>query len=130
MSLELNNVQRFAQRIDEASGQKYTVQTVNNPYTRLNSGDGPPIFVQSGRPYAEGGDEYDLEDLPPWFTEQAALVGEKAAAACGLDKLLVEMAEPAPEPTEPEPAPKPAVKPPRGNKGEFLKRPKKTAKKE
>lgn len=93
MGLELRNVQRYAQRVDEGTGQKYTVLVKNNPYLRLNSGDGPPIFIQGGKAYAEGGDEYELDDLPPWFMVLAKGVGETVAEQCGLDKLLQEIDE-------------------------------------
>lgn len=110
MGLELRNVQRYAQRVDEGTGQKYTVLVKNNPYLRLNSGDGPPIFVQGGKAYSEGGDEYELGDLPPWFMVLAAGVGETVAEQCGLDKLLQEIDE-ASGNEVPGPAPEVVVQP-------------------
>ncbi len=130
MGLELQDVTRFATRVDETTGQKYTVKVKDNPYVRLNSGNGPPVFVQGGIAYAEGGMQYEFDNLPGWFRDLANLVGEVVSKQCGLDRLLQEIdeasgdevADPSPEP-KPERVKAPRDEPvPKNAKGQFARR--------
>ena len=58
-----------------------------NIYVRLKEGlDNPPLFVQNGIVYGEGGDQ--ISEVPSWFWVQAQRVGEVVAKQSGLDKLL------------------------------------------
>lgn len=59
-----------------------------NPLIRVRVGESPPIFVQGGRAYAEGGDEYPLEELPSWFWVEAQKASSAVAQETGLVKLL------------------------------------------
>jgi hypothetical protein len=56
------------------------------PALRLQSGKGePPVFIQHGRIWAEGGVE--LTTPPAWFWAEADKVAPEAAAECGLDQI-------------------------------------------
>ena len=67
-----------------------------HPYIRLKGNrDDPPVFVQDGVPFAEGGEP--MEYLPDWFAEEARKVNEGSARQVKLDKLLASLdAEAAP----------------------------------
>jgi hypothetical protein len=56
------------------------------PALRLQAGKGePPVFIQHGKLWAEGGQE--LATPPAWFWDEAAKVSPDAAAECGLDQI-------------------------------------------
>lgn len=58
----------------------------SQPYVRLNSGDGPPIFIQNGGFYTEGGQAMKRADLPEWFEIELKKVDPGIRRECGLDK--------------------------------------------
>jgi hypothetical protein len=56
------------------------------PYVRLKNGEeSPPIFVQSGKFWAEGGDEIDEDDLPDWVAGEIAKMSKTAKREAGLE---------------------------------------------
>ena len=48
------------------------------PYIRLCQGDGPPMFIQEGKVYCEGGSAVPENQLPKWFEEELAKADPKA----------------------------------------------------
>lgn len=54
------------------------------PYSRLRSGDTPPIFVQEGKFYSEAGDEYPREAVPAWVRGQLMIKNDQGLAEIGL----------------------------------------------
>lgn len=86
-------------------GTNETRLVSSNPYLRLNAGplESPPLFVQQGRVYSEGGEL--IKDLPEWFWEEARKCSPEARREVGLV-----LPEEGPINTpEPEPPPPPAV---------------------
>ncbi len=44
---------------------------------------GPPLFIQEGKVYAEGGDEIPKDQLPGWFHEQVKIMTPQARLEIG-----------------------------------------------
>ena len=54
------------------------------PYIRLCEGEGPPVFLQDGQAWSEGGEAaLDRAALPPWFSAQLERLTPAARAAVG-----------------------------------------------
>lgn len=53
------------------------------PYLRVCTGDGPPIFIQKGRLYGEGGGE--IKDPPEWFKDELNKIDKKALEKVGYE---------------------------------------------
>lgn len=53
------------------------------PALRLSVKDQPPIFIQGGKTYGDGGDPIARKDLPEWFHEEIKKASPKALAECG-----------------------------------------------
>lgn len=64
------------------------------PYVRLSAGNEPPLFVQGGLVFSAGGPL--VEELPPWFWEEARRLSAETRQACGLT-----LPEEAPTPAPP-----------------------------
>ncbi len=54
-----------------------------SPVVRLAQGMGPPLFIQEGKVYAEGGDEIPKDQLPGWFHEQVKIMTPQARLEIG-----------------------------------------------
>jgi hypothetical protein len=54
------------------------------PYVRINSSEGPPLFIQGGKFYSEGGEM--VKDLPDWVDDEVAKMSPTAKRECGLEK--------------------------------------------
>jgi len=54
------------------------------PYVRINHVDGPPLFIQGGKYYSEGGEL--IKDLPDWVDDEVAKMSPTAKRECGLEK--------------------------------------------
>ena len=68
--------------IDERIPNTQEVRRVKvNPYLRLCQKGSPPVYVQGGKVYAEGGPE--VETLPAWFAEEMAKVSPQVRAEVG-----------------------------------------------
>lgn len=61
-----------------------TVLVRQQPYARLNCGEGPPVFVQHGQPYAEGGEHLTEGKLPDWYWDELAKMTPEARREVGL----------------------------------------------
>jgi hypothetical protein len=78
----------------------------SHPATRVRAAGEPPIFIQDGLCYSEGGQQIDKEDLPGWFWPEAAKMSETALVECGLSRAEVLSRMTPPE----SPAPTPVAK--------------------
>lgn len=57
------------------------------PYVRLKAGyDQPPVFVQGGKFFAEGGEELADDELPDWLDAEIKKMSESAKREAGLEK--------------------------------------------
>lgn len=83
----------FSLKTHTESVRNNRVVVTETPYIRLNQGDGPPVFLQSGKAYTEAGDE--LETLPVWFEEEFNKLTPEAKASVGYGEAK---ATPAPAP--------------------------------
>jgi hypothetical protein len=61
----------------EATGTRVT------PYIRLCQGDGPPIFLQNGGYFYEGGEEVPKDKHPDWLEELQEACSRESLKACG-----------------------------------------------
>ena len=71
---------------------------------RIKASGEPPVFVQDGICYAEGGAIWERDQLPPWFWSEAARMTDQALAECGLSREEVQshlQAPPSPPPASP-----------------------------
>jgi hypothetical protein len=60
------------------SGSQAVRLTKVTPYIRLVSGQGPPIFIQNGKLWSEGGPP--ITDIPNWFYDEIRKVSKEALA--------------------------------------------------
>jgi hypothetical protein len=56
-----------------------------NPYVRVMAGDGPPIYIQGGQFYSEGGHSILKKDLPPWVDNELKKLSHETKVSCGLE---------------------------------------------
>ncbi len=82
MSLSLNRVHVFARRKNER-GETVTQLIRTDLYTRLSSQGEPPVFLQGGRFYSEGGDEYLGDQLPGWVEIELQKLNPSVLEECG-----------------------------------------------
>jgi hypothetical protein len=66
-------------RTDKRTGRN--ILTRMNPYVRLRNGDDPPVFLQGGKLYDEGGTE--IKKAPPWVVEHMKVMSDKAKREVG-----------------------------------------------
>jgi hypothetical protein len=62
------------------------VATRVTPYIRLCEGVGPPIFLQGGGYFYEGGEEVPTKDRPEWLSKLQGACSKEALEACGFKK--------------------------------------------
>src|SRR5690348_11612809 len=78
MGLTLNKVNDW----ERVKGTMQVKMKAPNPYVRLKHGrDEPPLYVQQGVVYDEGGTE--IKDLPEWFDEELRKVSPSALMEIG-----------------------------------------------
>jgi len=72
-----------------------------DPYVRICRAHEPPIFLQGGAAYSEGGPP--VTPLPEWFEEELAKITPKALEECGWGPKVAPVAAPpeAPRPQKP-----------------------------
>jgi len=58
----------------------------SNLYVRINHSDGPPLFIQGGNFYSEGGQLVKKDQLPDWVDEALDQMTPLAKRECGLEK--------------------------------------------
>jgi hypothetical protein len=56
----------------------------SQPYTRLNAGEGPPVFIQAGQFFSEGGPVLKPDEVPDWLDEEIARMTPGARQEVGL----------------------------------------------
>lgn len=78
-SLSLKTHDVTVNKQGEATGTRVT------PYIRLCEGDGPPIFLQNGRYFYEGGEEVPSKDMPDWVEVMQDKCSPAVLKACGFD---------------------------------------------
>lgn len=106
MSLDLRRVHDY----EKGPGNTVVMKRIN-PAVRIRWSAGePPIFIQNGEFYAEGGQRVPRKDLPEGFWKEAARLSQEAKRECGL--VLPDEAEAPKTQTEKAPAP-------RATKGRF-----------
>lgn len=67
-----------------------TISVRSRPYARLTNGDAPPVYVQEGTFYSEGGEKYD--PVPDWVPEALEKITSKVRVEVGLDEPTEEKA--------------------------------------
>lgn len=77
--LRLNQVHKY---VRVPGTQEMRLMKVS-PAIRLCKGMDPPLWIQEGKVYGEGGDEIPKEKLPDWFHEQVALMTPQARSEVG-----------------------------------------------
>jgi len=77
--LRLNQVHKYV-RIPGT--QEMRLMKVS-PAIRICKGMAPPLWIQEGKVYAEGGDEIPKEKLPDWFDEQVKMMTPQARSEIG-----------------------------------------------
>lgn len=68
----------------DSNGTRVSVTTSH--YVRLFSGAGPPVFVQHGKFFCEGGPELKDHELPDWLDDELAKLSEAVRREVGLTK--------------------------------------------
>lgn len=76
-SLSLKTHEVTVNKQGEATGVRVT------PYIRLCSGSGPPIFLQGGGYFYEGGEPVPKADIPDWVEDMQRKTSADALKACG-----------------------------------------------
>jgi hypothetical protein len=74
-TLSLKTHEVSVNKSGEATGTRVT------PYIRLCAEDGPPIFLQNGLYFYEGGEQ--CKDPPDWLSDMQELCSPEALKACG-----------------------------------------------
>ena len=59
-----------------------------NPYVRLCRGEGPPVFIQGGSFYYEGGQEVKEGEFPDWLPEMLKTLSLEVREEVGLPPLV------------------------------------------
>jgi hypothetical protein len=77
MGLDLNAVHLY----EKIPGTDQTRLVRMNPYVRIGRKDHPPIYVQAGQVYGEGGQPVD--PLPDWFGEEMSRLSPKVRNEIG-----------------------------------------------
>jgi len=75
------NLKTHEVTVNKATGEATGVRVT--PYIRLCEGDGPPIFLQNGGYFYEGGEEVPDKDVPDWLEELQGKCKPEALKACG-----------------------------------------------
>jgi hypothetical protein len=88
MTLSLDKVHDF-QRIP---GTLEVRLLKTQPYVRIVSGGEPPIFVQGGVLYSEGGQR--VTEIPDWFTQEVLKLSDTVRAEVGLPPIAPPAAPP------------------------------------
>jgi hypothetical protein len=78
MALDLRGVHVY-ERVPDGSGHSRLKKT--NHYVRITREGHPPIIIQGGKVYGEGGQ--DIDPLPAWFEEEIAKLTPQVKAECG-----------------------------------------------
>lgn len=65
---------------EKVPGSDQSRVTRTNHYIRVYAEDGPPMYIQNGSVYSEGGPLVDPEDYPTWFWTEASKCTEHALA--------------------------------------------------
>ena len=101
MPLDLKAVHLY----EKVPGTDQTRLVKTNPYVRLGRKDHPPIYVQGGQVYGEGGGP--IEPIPDWFDAEMARLSPKVRDEIGwLGSVAAAAAR------DPDVAPEPAVQKP------------------
>lgn len=79
--LTLNKVHEYRKQ----PGNPVAVLVHSNPYVRLNHEGGPPVFVQKGQFFSEGGQVLTEETLPPWFKTELEKINQAVRVEVGLE---------------------------------------------
>jgi hypothetical protein len=69
--------------LQKAPGTRFDRIVKVIPYIRICSKEGPPIFLQRGKAYSEGGGEIKKSDYPDWFYDQLKTLSPNALQECG-----------------------------------------------
>lgn len=78
MPLNLNKVHHY----ERVPGTQLEVRLIRtDPYVRVCAGGGPPLFIQGGQVYAEGGPTVD--QFPEWFEGEVAKIAAPVLASVG-----------------------------------------------
>lgn len=67
---------------EKIPGSQNSRLTQVTPYLRLSRGQEPPVYVQGGQVWSEGGAD-PLEQLPDWFGEEVAKASPAALKEVG-----------------------------------------------
>lgn len=91
MPLALDAVHELQKR----PGTDHLIVTRVNPYIRFVQEGHPPVIIQKGRFYSDGGQPIDREQLPDWVEKRVKGLSPEAKAKVGLKDDLTEDSAPA-----------------------------------
>src|SRR5262245_33315591 len=92
MPLQLDQIHKFERVKGTMTVRLLEIQ----PALRLKSGrDNPPLWIQKGQIYSEGGEEIVAADAPEWFWKELKRTSPQILAECGADRL--QMVQPQPQ---------------------------------
>lgn len=78
MPLQLTKV-HVSERIPDSHNASRIIRT--NHYIRLGDGNNPPLYIQNGQVFSEGGPLVEESELPDWFWLAAQRCSADALAA-------------------------------------------------
>ena len=78
---------------EKAPGSQQSRLVRQTPYVRITRDGHPPIYLQGGRVFGEGGPE--IETLPAWFGEEVARLSPKVREEVGWRPVVVDGTKPA-----------------------------------
>lgn len=70
--------------VAKPNGMGQMVLIRSQPYARLKVGEDPPVFIQGGKYYGEGGPMLEDDELPPWLDDEIARMRPGARQEVGL----------------------------------------------
>lgn len=91
----------FTLRVHEYAkipGSPYQKIVKSRHYIRLCRREAPPIYIQGGKLYAEGGDEIKSDAIPAWFYEDIKKLDPRQLHAVGYTSVPIEKKKRGPKP--------------------------------
>ena len=72
-----------------------------NPYVRLRQDDGPPLFLQGGQVYSEGGPLIPREEWPDWLVDAILRLNNSGLEESGFKDFVQDLNKPSAPPNKP-----------------------------
>jgi hypothetical protein len=85
MPLQLSKV-HLTEKISGTYNESRVIRT--NHYIRVVAGNGPPLYIQGGEVFSEGGPLMEEKDIPDWFWVEVCKLSDSALKAVGYEMPL------------------------------------------